>query len=270
MQRPGAWPGLGLIYALVVCLHSASAQKLLPRGKLTLRTLRVASTGAEGSMLHFGSGSEYSMGEDSSGNFIIESADHGRFVTLDADQVMRVASPHVEMLSVDAAGGVSVRGVRQWQLAQAEDFSSSGAGWSRQELTRCGGVAMLGGFCRFSRGEVNKTYWGLPPHKQVRVTGTFHFIDRWIGETGYMKLSIGEANAPVVVWSEQHLEQMSKNGISLCGQTGTPEGKFSVPFDVMVSHTTESLAVSFGSTMEDADPCDESWGVSGVELYVRN
>merc|ERR1719506_2286507 len=174
------------------------------------------------------------------------------------------------MAQVDVSGGVVVRGVRQWAMVTAEDFSMTGAGWSRPEVTMCGGVSMLGGFCKFSGGEVNKTFTGLPPHKQLRIVATYHFIDRWIGESGYMKLNIGRGGGAVPIWSEQHTQAEAKHGISLCGQEATPEGKFSVPIDVSVPHHEDTVMVTIGSTMDSSDPCDESWGVSGFELWTRN
>jgi len=241
-----------------------------PRGLLTMRSLRVAGRGAEGSRVYFGRDRRLSLGTDSAGNFVVEQA--GKpvpFFSLDSQNTLRLGAQRVEAWSLEAAGGLSVRGVRQWQLVHVEDFSSQGAGWSRSQVSRCAGVEMLGGFCLFSRGEVNKTFVGLPPHQQLRVVATYHFIDRWIGESGYMKLDIGQNACPTVVWSEQHAQQESRNGVNVCGQNGTPEGKFAVPIDVTVPHHQDSVQLTFGSTMDGADPCDESWGVSGVELHVR-
>jgi len=191
-------------------------------------------------------------------------------LTLDSKGDLVLNTLHVRASALDVAGGFTVGGVPQWHLVHTEDFSTQGAGWSRGDVTTCGGVAMLGGFCKFSSGEVNKTFVGLPPHRRIKLKANYHFIDRWIGETGYMKLSVGTGGCPVVVWSEMHKQDESKNGISLCGQPGTPDGKFTVPIDVSFSHSGSSVSLSFGSTMEDSDPCDESWGVSDFEIYVMS
>jgi len=244
--------------------------RLRPSGLLTVRSLRVAGTG--GSRLFLGQpGSGFTIGTDASDNFLIEqgSVTGKALIVLDQQNVLRFSAARVEAQALDASSGISVRGVRQWQLAYVEDFAKPGIGWSRAAVTQCGGVNMLGGFCKLSQGEVSKTFSALPPHGQVRVVGTYHFIDRWIGETGYLKLDIGQARAPVVVWTEQHSQEMSKNGVSLCGQSATPEGKFSALIDLVVPHTLDSIRLDFGSTMSDSDPCDESWGVSGLEIYVR-
>lgn len=242
-----------------------------PKGLLTVSGMKVASTADQGSKLYFGPGSEFSLGTDPAGNFEISQASESvPLLSLDSKNDLHLSAQRVEALSVDATGGITIRGVRQWALAHTEDFSFQAAGWSRAEVSQCAGIHMLGGFCKFGHGDVNKTITGLPPHTQLKIVATYHFIDRWIGETGYMKLNIGQENCNVVVWSEQHTQGESKNGLSLCGQAGAPEGKFAVPIELVVPHTQDSLVIGFGSTMDDADPCDESWGVSGVELYVRS
>lgn len=243
-----------------------------PKGMLTLRSMRVANSGPDGSLMHFGPNSEFIMGTDSAGNFLLKQASKvgPPVLFLDTQDTLHISSARVEALSVDTAGGISVAGVRQWQLLSSEDFMGTAPiGWSRSEVTQCAGVNMLGGFCKFSKTEVNKTFAGLPPHKQVRIVARYHFIDRWVGETGYMKLSVGQDDCPVTVWSEQHMQQEAKNGLNLCGNVETPEGKFSASIDVTVPHNKGTLSISFGSTMDDVDPCDQSWGVSGVEVYVR-
>lgn len=249
------------------------SSRLQPSGLLTVRSLRVTGKAASGSNLFMGqSGSGFKIGTDASDNFLIEqdSAQGQPLIALDQENVLRLAASRVEALALDAANGISVRGVRQWQLTFAEDFASQGVGWSRTDVTKCGGVNMLGGFCKLSQGEVSKNFSQLPPHGQLRVVATYHFIDRWIGETGYFKLNIGQEHSPVVVWSEQHSQEMSKNGMNLCGQSATPEGKFSALIDVVVQHTEDSVRLDFGSTMTETDPCDESWGISGLEIYVRS
>lgn len=242
-----------------------------PKGLLTMRSLRIANNAAEGSKIFLGQqGSGYSIGTDTAGNFAVQqdSASHP-LISLDPTNTLRLAAGRVEAMSVNAAGGVAVRGVQQWSLVQSEDFSTQGAGWSRPVVSQCAGIHMLGGYCKFSSGEVNKTFSALPPHSMLRIVANYHFIDRWIGEAGYMKLSIGQDGCSVVVWSEQHAQQESKNGLSLCGQAAVPEGKFASTIDITVPHNLASVTLGFGSTMDAADPCDESWGVSGIEVYVR-
>ena len=128
---------------------------------------------------------------------------------------------------------------------------------------------MLGGYCKFGQGEATKSFGPLPVHSQLRIKATYHFIDQWIGESAYMKVDAGRDGSPAIVWSERHSQGGQKTGLNLCGQAGTPEGKFAVPIEVVVPHTLPTAQVTFGSTMDSQDPCDESWGVSGVEIYVK-
>jgi len=271
---------LAAVTPIAVAADAASPTALRPTGLLTVRSLRVAGTANEGSRMFLGpKGASYSIGTDATGGtFAIqqENASSGApeaVLSLDAKDEVHIGGQRVKAHSVESARGVSVRGVQQWMLVSQEDFTTpqQGTGWSKTGVSHCGGVYMLGGYCKFSQGEVNKVFTGLPPHKQLRIVGTYHFIDRWIGETGYMKLDIGQDDMPpVVVWSEQHSQSMSKNGMNLCGQESTPEGKFSAAVDMSIEHTKDSIQLTFGSTMEDSDPCDESWGVSGIEIYARN
>jgi len=240
-----------------------------------MRSLRVTNDGQEGARVYMGPNSDFSVGTDAGGNFVIARGGHPEAPPIFAidkndNLAVRSKSTQVRNLDVSATGGVVINGVNQWRLLRADDFSvvEGASGWSRPEVTQCAGVSMLGGFCRFSKGEVKKKFTDLPAHTHLRIQASYHFIDRWIGEAGFMKLSIGVGGAPAVVWSEQHTQEMSTNGVSICGQ-GTPEGKFAVPIDVTVPHTASSVELIFGSTMEDMDPCDESWGISNVELYVR-
>lgn len=244
------------------------------KGLLKVRSLRVANNGAEGAKIMLGQNGQtggYSIGTDGAGNFAVQQSSAGQpLISLDPTNTLRLTAGRVEAMSINSAGGLAVRGVQQWHLVHSEDFSGPQApGWTRPVVSHCAGLSMLGGYCKFSSGEVNKTFFGLPPHSMLRVVASYHFIDRWVGESGYMKLNIGQDDCPVVVWSEQHAQQESKNGISLCGQNAVPEGKFAASVDVTVQHHAESVAIAFGSTMDASDPCDESWGVSSVEVYVR-
>mmetsp|Transcript_79837 Transcript_79837/g.229182 ORF Transcript_79837/g.229182 Transcript_79837/m.229182 type:complete len:328 (-) Transcript_79837:87-1070(-) len=267
---------------------SVTPPRLRPQGLLTMRSLRLAGNGAEGSRIFMGPKADISIGADAEGNFLVQKAPGATLLALDAQNVLHLNAVQTRMVSLEVSGGggVSIGGVKQWQLAHCEGFSEEGhtaLGWDKPEVTHCAGVFMLGGYCKFSADEVNKTFTGLPPHTSLRVRAVFHFIDRWIGEAGYLKLDLGDtyegrsvtgetvkARKPVVVWSEQHAQGASTNGLSLCGQSSTPEGKFAVSIDVTVPHVEGSIQLTFGSTMENNDPCDESWGVSGIELWTRS
>ena len=96
-------------------------------------------------------------------------------------------------------GPLNYRGLSQWFLARAEDFSSSCSAWSNCTRSQCGAAPrMLGGYGAFAGGEVSKLYVRLDsPHTELRLKATFHFIDRWAGESAYAKLD------NQYVWVEQ-------------------------------------------------------------------
>jgi len=161
---------------------------------------------------------------------------------------------------------LEISGVRQWSLQSIEDFDETvnAEGWSHGNITNCGGHSILGGHCvETAKGEVSKTFTGLPPHSQIRLNAKYMFIDSWDGESGYAKIDNS------LVWTEtyNHADGDSKHGINLCGNQ-TPERKFGRSVDVTVPHSSDSVTVVFGATT-DEHPCDESFGVDSVMLFVR-
>jgi len=248
---------------------SAQASTVKAKGTLTVKGLRVASGAADGSMVHFGPDSAFAAGTDSAGQFVIQHAG-ASMLSLDPKNVLHIASPTVLAQGLDVAGELTLGGVKQWRLAHYEDFSNpAGAvGWSRKDVSSCGGINMLGGYCKFGQGEVTKSFGPFPAHTQLRIKGTYHFIDRWIGESAFLKLNVGRDGGPTVVWTDRHSEDGQTKGMNVCGQADTPEGKFAQPFEVTVPHSMAMLEATFGSTMDSQDACDQSWGVSGLEIYV--
>jgi len=176
---------------------------------------------------------------------------------IDADS-LSTTSLHTSFLEIDS--------VRQWALHSLEDFEEIGDvdGWSHSNITQCGAHRILGGHCvENGKGEVSKTFTNLPPHSQIRVNAKYMFIDSWDGETGFMKLDNN------IVWSENynHAEGNSTHGINICGNE-TPERKFGRSVDVTVPHTQNDVTIVFGATT-DEHPCDESFGIDSVMVFVR-
>jgi hypothetical protein len=164
-----------------------------------------------------------------------------------------------------------------WRLVQMEVFSaSSGAEWLHKELnnknikqssgsiTHCGDKNfMLGGHCspNGGGGESSRSFVKLPSHSMVRVTARFHFIDSWDGESAYAKID------DEVVWLDSHNSATKTNGVSLCGSKH-PDSKMGSLIDVSFPHTTSSVRLTFGATL-DGDSCEESWAVDDIAVYVR-
>jgi len=158
-------------------------------------------------------------------------------------------------------------GVRQWQLVQVETFDGARAdGWSVDRVTVCGGATMVGGYCELSSESTAKTFAALPPHSQVRIVATYHFIDQWQGESAFMRSEVGGNLA--IVWTDRLSLDAAATGYNLCGSDRYPETQFSSLVDVTLQHSRDTLQVEFGSTL-DEQSCTHSYGVSGFQLYVR-
>jgi hypothetical protein len=168
---------------------------------------------------------------------------------------------------VKFTGQFKVRGIPQWKLVYDDDFSKPVIGWSNSTTSECGGITMLGGYCNFGGGEVTKTFENLPEHTSVRIQATYHFIDAWDTETGFMRINNGKDGEMQYAWIDRYSAFSGNNGIDVCGGRW-PEGKFASPIDVSIPHKDKSVKIGFGSTIEQ-DPCDESFGISGIKIYIK-
>jgi hypothetical protein len=233
-------------------------------GSLNVTSLTVNSGPARESRIVLGNGdSAFTLAMTSGGSFVIRHRNQPSFtVGPEGDVVVNGKVRSTGMVRVD--GTINFMGVDQWLLAIAENFNSGSSGWTNATTTQCGppNKRILGGYGQFAGGEVTKTYRQLPEHNEIRVKATFHFIDAWQGETAFAKLD------HQVVWTDMHDQMATKNGVNICGSASTTEGKFAVPIDVVIPHTSSSLAVSFGSTLASS-PLEASWGVSDVQVLVR-
>lgn len=164
---------------------------------------------------------------------------------------------------ISIKGNYALNGVKQWQLIKHDDFESESTlkGWSDQRVNKCkkGANSHLGGHCNLSHDEVNKVFTGLPSHRQVRINALYHMLDKWNGETGYMKVN------DVIYWSQEG--HMKDKGIDLCGGNyNDPE--LNIPIDVIIDHLESEIKIAFGSTLK-GDPCEQSFGIDDVMIYTK-
>ncbi|GFE54248.1 hypothetical protein BaOVIS_016520 [Babesia ovis] len=169
-----------------------------------------------------------------------------------------------------AVQGVTSGDVKQWVLWEQDLFEAKKSDvWMPGDTSTCGrsGDYFLGGPCKLSKGRVNRFYLKLPPHSEIRVTGRVHFFDQWEGES----LNIKADGA--TVWSQSHNwcpsvsnTECIKYGIDSCGQE-YPD-RLSVHYDISLPHKSDTLALEFNSTLE-AEPCQASWGIDDVALFLR-
>lgn len=167
---------------------------------------------------------------------------------------------------IEFTGGLTVGGVNQWSLVHYDGFTGSEAeSYTNKSITECAGIRMLGGYCQYSAGNTSRLL-GLPSHSQIRLKLTWHFIDQWRGESSFINLGTSSSNQ--TVWSFTYDISQSLDPINICGNSDYGEGKFSVPVDITYEHTSSQILILFGSTLEE-QPCEKSWGISGLEVYIR-
>lgn len=130
---------------------------------------------------------------------------------------------------------------------------------------------MLGGFNNFAKGEVKKTYDSIPEHTMVRIIASYHFIDQWMGEVGFLKINshLTDISKLEYAWVQKYDTSKinSENPINVCGAS-YPEFQLSHHIDIVVPHNKESLILAFGSTLETEDPAEASFGVSSIQIYI--
>jgi hypothetical protein len=277
---------------------------------------RLVLNAAEGqsAMLDLASGdSEFQIG-NKAGNFVIASGKTGDKDRLVIDPEGNVAFnvPNVHANSLTSDSHLAVNGVPQWRVAVYDDYAApSGSakdGWSANALPSAAdgvksptlpigvskecGVAMLGGPGIFNQaGSVSKVFNVGKDVKRVRVVGSFHFIDDWSGQSGYLKASTlehGESGAKMgethAVWTRQYAvvprgaagsQSPDKvAALNVCGNPDIGEHMFATKVDTFVPVVGGKLKLTFGSTWElqnggtDTLPC--SWGVSGLQLLIRD
>jgi len=95
----------------------------------------------------------------------------------------------------------------------------------------------------------------------------FHFTGSWRSNTGYFKYIDKKDNK--YLWTYRCLNKensiMSKDNKSchykIC--------KMNIPISVTFPHKKHKLELAFGTDFNDDNPCEGSYGVSEIRLYVR-
>ena len=126
---------------------------------------------------------------------------------------------------------------------------------------------MLGGFGILAGGEIKKEFKDLPSHNTIRIKASFHFIDAWSGETGFMRISSGKNEELQYVWTEKHDFSKGANVTSICGAK-YPENKLTSGIDVSLPHNNGRVVIGFGSTL-DQDAFENSYGISNLEIWLK-
>lgn len=160
--------------------------------------------------------------------------------------------------------------VNQFYLYIFDDFQSQIKGWSVDATNVCGknDNLFLGGPCKFGNMTVFKNFNDLPPHSEVRITANFHFFDGWEGEEAYMLVNDDAVWSDTYNWCPSAMIWMcSTKSISACGNEKAD--RLSVPIDFTFSHKDASFKLSFSAFLGEKQPCEASWGIDDVSIYLR-
>lgn len=264
---------IAIFFVVVYNVASALCESLVQGGMIASRLKFTSVHGEVAPTLTFGSGnSEVRFCAKDTDGLVIETPT-SQLMAFKPDNSIEIGAQELIIKSaLNIQGLFRVNNIAQWVLFHQEDFSTGESiGWDNPNpdlVTQCAGINMLGGYGKFAKGEIAKKIAALPPHNQVRVKANFHFIDAWVGETAFMRLNIGKDGSMVYVWTDRHNQNTDAFAVNVCG-SGVGEGKFSVPIDVVVNHVSDTITVGFGTTIQQDDPLDQSWGVSALEVYIK-
>ena len=252
--------------------------------------------------------------------FALQKADGKRedLITITANGDVTMKSKGLRTLSVVADSHLQVNGKNQWSIVTREDYTSDPAtqtvpgasGWKsipavtgknavQVQVSRCGGMTLLGGVNYFDQaGSVAKPF-KVPVAagtSELRITARFHFIDMWLGQSGFLKVAFptGEGADAVwgksqVVWAKQYETAPNMEGdspalklLNVCGNEDVGEFQFSNPIDIVVplpgrnansAAADVEIKLEFGSTwavpVDENKPTEGSWGISGIEIWQK-
>lgn len=162
-----------------------------------------------------------------------------------------------------------MEGASQWQLVYLDDFEQNANGWSNTTRSTCGNNKnkFLGGPCVFSKEEIEKIYKDLPEHKMIKITGNFHFFDKWEGESAYMKFNDQKVWKDYYEWCDKLTTWRCRElGINVCGNE-YPD-RIGVPIEFITVHTDKEFKLSFGTNLKK-DACEASWGIDNISVYIK-
>jgi len=97
----------------------------------------------------------------------------------------------------------------------------------------------------------------------MRIKATYHMIDNWEGEMGYMNVD-SQAN----VWSQKGISMRSVQAPNLCGNSNFGDQLMNKQIDKIMEHNSNSVNLTFGSTLTK-DPCDASYAIDNVMIFIR-
>ncbi|CAD2094904.1 conserved Plasmodium protein, unknown function [Plasmodium vinckei lentum] len=249
------------------CKHDISAN-----GKLTVSNLKISSKDNQDNGIIFkNQDTEYKLGLTTQNEFII-SKKNKPMISIDEHDNLNFLNPDLSVKVLNIDGALKIKNVPQFNMIIHESFSnnSNTKGWVGENFdnftSKCGGINLLGGYGKLSKGKISKTFEDIPSHIQIRIKSNFHFIDNWDNQTAYLKIGT-QQNEMFYIWTDTHSNLNKNNSINICGNP-TPESKYFSTIDVIVPHNSSTLFVEFGTNINTDDPNDISWGISNFQLFI--
>lgn len=234
-----ALQGMVLVYlcTLFSLLQNSSAtigEFPIAKGKVQMQHLEIAKDRNSTATILFNGNKSYAIGTDSFDTFTI-SQDGSPIISVNTLDNITLNMESLSARNIDLYGDFKILGTPQFKTVIIESFFQSQVnGWvysitnapvDNNMITQCGGQYILGGFGKLAMGEIYKVFTDIPPHKLLRIKANVHFIDRWAGESCYLKMDIGKDGSMEYVWTERNYN--SDSAINICGGT-QGESKFSV------------------------------------------
>jgi hypothetical protein len=162
---------------------------------------------------------------------------------------------------------------RQWRMVLQDNFNVNNTeykGWDYGVITKCGSYHnILGGHCQLASQEIKKEITNLPPHQQIKIEANFHFIGNWMGETGYLKINgVHYKKDNNFLWTYRCNRKNSKKTImsKACGYNIC---LLNYPVSVTHLHSDSKISISFGTSLSNNLPCDRSYGISYLRVYIQ-
>ncbi|KAI4837845.1 hypothetical protein MKS88_003263 [Plasmodium brasilianum] len=269
-------PMLLLFFSVVALLLNKGVQTendISVKGSLTVANLQISSKdNRENGITFWSEGTEYKLGLNAQNEFMI-SKKNKPLISIDEHDNLNFLNPDLSVKVLNIEGNLKIRSISQFQLVVHENFanSSNTKGWSGENFDNftsiCGGIHLLGGYGKLSKGRIYKTFENIPSHTQIRIKCNFHFIDNWNNQTAYLKIGRDEKEDLFYVWTDTHSQVNKENSINICGNS-TGESKFFSLIDVIIPHNSSKLIVEFGTNIQKDDPNDISWGISNFQLFI--
>jgi hypothetical protein len=192
-------------------------------------------------------------------HFQITSGDN-KILEAHKDKTVILSGTSILLNTISTQGSITFNEVPQWRMVYHDTWTKNNTSldWSIENISTCKSFKILGGNCQVSNKEIFKTY-ELSGHSHVKIEAFYHFIGDWESNTGYMKIN------EKYVWSHR-CNSEHKPSVKICPDFEIC--KIAVLVSTTIAHSDKSLKLTFGSTL-DGNPCDKSYGVSDIRIYIK-